>query len=228
MNKLIPFVRLDFMTVKPYYSVKNLLLYAAVALFMTLVSQNVSSAMGVGMMLGTMFVGYPFAVGEKSNMDALYATMSVDRNTVVLGRYLFTLLLNLCAVLFSYALAVIGLLAANAFGIGTGLDGPVTEVLTLIALTLSVIFMMVQSIQLPIYFKLGYTKAKFLSIIPFAAIMAGYFVLLSLGNVVSGLDGFLTTVLESGFAFPLAAAVLILFVFVSFRLSVSFYKKREF
>jgi hypothetical protein len=55
------------MTIKPYFTAKNLLIYAAVALFLTAVSGNISSGIGVGLMIGTAFVGYPFALCEKSN-----------------------------------------------------------------------------------------------------------------------------------------------------------------
>lgn len=223
MTKLKAFVRLDFMTVKPYFTMKTMLIYAVVALFLTAVSENISSGMGVGMMLGTMFMGYPFALGEKSNMDALYATLSVSRKNVVLGRYVFALLLNVCTILFSFGLGMAGLLATKVFGLTIGVGGTFAVVIAL-----SSLFIIIQSIQLPLYFKLGYSKAKFLSIIPFAALMISYLSILTLQNISSGLSSFLTSVMDSGMAIPLLFVLLLLIIFVSYRISLVFYEKREF
>jgi len=91
MCKLREFVKLDFFTVKPYFTVKNLLLYGAVVLFLTIMSADISAGLGIGMMFATMHTGYPFIAGEKCNMDALYITLSAGKKTVVLGRYIFSL-----------------------------------------------------------------------------------------------------------------------------------------
>ncbi|MDR3119822.1 MAG: ABC-2 transporter permease, partial [Clostridiales bacterium] len=164
MTKLKAFVWLDFVTVKQYFTVKNLLIYAAIALYLTATSGNVSSGMGVGLMLGTMFVSHPFALGEKSNMDALYVTLSVSKKNVVAGRYLFTLALDVCAILFVFALSAIGLLAARTIRVN------VNETDTLAAiLALSAVFIVIQAVQLPFLFKLGYAKARFFTFVPFVA-----------------------------------------------------------
>jgi hypothetical protein len=218
------------MTVKPYLTVKNMLIYAAVALFLTITSENAASGMGVGLMLSTLFVGYPFAVGEKSNMDALYITLSVDRKSVVLGRYVYTLTLNLCAVLLATILAAAGTFIAKSFGFSTGVGSPLASIVTLSAL-----FIIIQSIQLPLFFKFGYTKAKFFSIVPYIAMMVGYMAIMMLPNIIeqpfadSGFAKLLTVAFENAaISVVLVAAGMILIVFVSYKLSSVFYRKREF
>lgn len=225
MTKLKETVHLDFVTVKPYFTIKNLLIFSAVALFLTTMSHNISSGIGVGMMIATLFIGYPFALSEKSNLDALYTTLSVKRTTVVQGRYIFTLLLNLCAVLFSFVLATLGLLIAKAAGFSTGIggNGYVETVLILAA-----IFLLIQAIQLPVFFKLGYTKAKILSIVPFAVLMAGYMAFMTLRNVSASLPELLDGLSGGGLMMPLLLVMIVAIVITSYGLSVSFYKKREF
>ena len=225
MNKLLSFVRLDFITVKPYLTVKNLLIFAAVAIFLTTMSGNISSGMGVGIMLGTMFISYPFAVGEKSNMDALYATLSLNRKTVVAGRYLFALAFNLCAILFSVVSALLGIVVSAVAGheAGTG------EVL-LVGILLAALFIIIQAIQLPFFFKMGYTKAKFFSLVPLVALMAGYMVFMTVAKengIVRQIENGLAQ-LTGGALAGLAVLALLLICFLSYRLSLSFYKKREF
>jgi len=225
MNKLISFVRLDFMTIKPYFTVKSMVIFAAIAFFLTVVSYNLSSVFVVGMMFGLMFTSYPFAVSEKTNMDALYIILSIGRKTVVLGRYVFALFLNICAVVFSFIFALAGLLTAQATNFGNRIG----EVLWMVIL-FAALFAVIQVIQLPFFFKFGYTKARFLSIVPFIAIMAGYVTFTSMRN--SGFSGSitenLTNTLGGGSMITLAILFLLLLIFTSYRLSLSFYRKREF
>lgn len=225
MTKLKELIHLDYVTVKPYFTIKNLLIFAAVALFLTTMSDNISSGPGVGLMIATLFIGYPFALSEKNNLDALYTTLSVKRKTVVQGRYIFTLLLNICAILFSYVLATAGLFIAKAAGFSSGVGGEGYFESTFL---LSAIFVIVQSIQLPVFFKLGYTKAKVLSILPFAVLIAGYMAFMTMKNTSAGLAKFLGQLSDSGLFAPLIIAVVVVIVFISYRLSMAFYKKREF
>jgi hypothetical protein len=228
MNKLMSFVRLDFVTVKPYFTAKNLLIYAGVALFLTVMSDNISAGISVGLMLGTMFVGYPFALGEKSNMDALYTTLSVSRKNVVTGRYLFVFALDLCGVLIAFALSTFGLLTVRMFGYKNGAVDTLPTILMLSAL-----FIIIQAIQLPFFFKLGYAKAKIFSIVPFAAIMAAYAALLGASNKSNAIWEFFVSLMANigGNNMLLAIvsiAAICLIVYASYELSLVLYKKREF
>jgi len=227
MNKLKAFVLLDFKTIKPYLTGINMLVYGAVAMFLSLVSTGEMS-LGIGVMLGTLFISYPFAIGEKSNLDALYVILSVNRKTVVLGRYLFAFLLNLCAVAFSFVFAMFGVFGtrlADSFQNGGG--GSLSLILVMTALLL-----LIQSIQLPIFFKFGYTKAKFLGILPFVVFMVVYGTVTSLAKengIVAELSASLAGILSNGVLMTaLAVFVLALAVYVSYSLSVAFYSKREF
>jgi hypothetical protein len=164
-------------------------------------------------------------VGEKSNMDALYATLSVNRNTVVAGRYLFALAFNLCAILFSFAFAVTGILVSGTFGLGMGVGA-----MLLTGTVLAGIFIAIQAIQLPFFFKMGYTKAKFFSFIPYIALVVGYltFTMATEENgIVSQLEGVMEH-MAGGMLLGAAMLALLLVYYLSYRLSLVFYRKREF
>jgi len=222
-KKTISFILLDYMTVKPYFTARNLLLYALIAVFVTTVSGNIASGMGVGMMLGTMLIGYPFALGEKCNMDALYPTLSINRKSVVLGRYLYTLTLNICAVLVCVAIAAAGIYLAKLLNFAVSGESP-----TAIVIVLSAMFIFIQSIQLPIYFKYGYSKAKIFSLIPMGAIMICYIVIISMGNAGGWLSAFLIFVFDGAAFGYVATAAMLAIAVVSYKMSVRFYMKREF
>ena len=225
MNKVINFVHLDYMTVKPYFTVKNIMIFAFVALFMATMSGSIASGINIGVMIATIFVSYPFAVGEKSNLDALYASLSIKRRSVVQGRYVFIVLLNLCTILFSSMLATAGLFIGRATGLlPDGTDSGNME----LVLIMAGLFLVTQTIQLPIFFKLGYAKAKVLSILPFAALMACYMALVTMSIT-------RTFILDTGkvlsdhrLVVPFLIIVLACIVALSYGLSVKFYKRREF
>jgi hypothetical protein len=214
------------MTVKPYFAAKYLLIGVAVVLFVTVSTGNLITGFSAGIMLGMISVSYPFAVGEKGNMDALYATLAVDRKTVVFGRYLFALAINVCCVVFACALAAAGIFAAKFVGFEMSSDEPVQALIAI-----SVIFVLLQLVQLPMYFKLSYTKAKWITAIPFIAIMA-VFMLVNMASKAIGLQGIAQLAefaADNKIIIVVAAlAALCLAVFASLRLSLAFYRKREF
>jgi hypothetical protein len=224
MTKLGAFVKLDFVTVKPYMTPKNFMIYAAVALFVPMMTGQISMACGIGMMLAVTMTSYPFALGEKANMDALYPTLGVDRRTVVLGRYIFTIVMNVIITAAAIAVAAAGMAVMGKLTFESG------EIL-LIVISLMVVFMIVQAIQIVFYFKMGYTKAKFFSTVPFVVILIGSFAFSALteGNTSPAVSEFVSGTLAS--PLTLAAAVILflcLVVFVSYTLSLRVYSRREF
>lgn len=159
MSKTLSFVRLDFITVKPYLTIKNLLLFITMALIMTIGTDTSASAIGFLMVYAAIYVSYPFAVGEKNGIDALYATLSIKRSTVVLGRYLFALIVDVCAGLLAYVFTFLVMIVMQKnFN---------AEESFIVLLVVFLIYSVIQAVQLPIFFKLGYAKAKFLSYLPF-------------------------------------------------------------
>jgi hypothetical protein len=47
-------------------------------------------------------VTYPFAVGEKNGIDSLYIFLGINRETVVIGRYLYALVIDLAFCLLGF------------------------------------------------------------------------------------------------------------------------------
>jgi len=224
MNKAFGFMRLDLITVKPYLTYKNLLIFVGVALIMTVSNMSAGAAIGLLMAFFAIYAGYPFAIGEKSGIDALYVTLSIKRNTVVLGRYLFAVVLDICAGLFAFIFYFITLtITQNRFDC--------LEILSTI-LVLFLTFSAIQAIQLPIYFKLGYTKTKFLAYLPSIVLPV---IILAFSNrfrdvfsveQINGLLGwFASNFMATAF---MGAAIWFAIMASSYKTSLSFYKKRDF
>jgi hypothetical protein len=228
------FVRLDFITVKAQLNVKILLAVAVALLPLIALLGDSMVGIGVGAILAVSFMGYPFMVGEKSGMDAFYATLSLRRETVVTGRYLFVFVLNIGAVLFMLVLMLLGLLVVEIIDMFVVREGmpPSVEGMIRVYIPIIAAFVIIQMIQLPLLFKFGYTKARFLILIPLviliAAGTAGTMVMLT-SDVPEGVFTLLAQLADNGALLVLSlVAILSLLVFASYRLSLSFYRKREF
>jgi hypothetical protein len=152
---------------------------------------------------------------------------------VVAGRYLFALALNIGAVLFTLVLILLSLLVVgitDMFLIRETMPSSV-EGMILAYAPLIAVFVITQVVQLPLLFKFGYAKARFLILIPvvvlIAAGMAVATVMLT-SDLPGGTFGLVTQLMNNSALFALLSVVILsLLVFASYRLSLSFYRKRE-
>ena len=158
-------VRLDLITVRPYR--KQLLVLVAVGLGITISMPDPSVALPAAAVYAALAAAYPFAIGDKADLSTLPGALPVQRSAVVLGRYVFATLTFLGAAVLA-TLAMLAVAAARSL--------PVEPATTAVLLATSfVVFALTVGIQFPLYFALGYTRARMLSYLPFAAIV-GIFV----------------------------------------------------
>jgi len=224
MTKAIKFAKLDFLTITPYLTWKVSLLFLVVSAFVGYGTGETSVIVGMCMIYGVIFGSYPFAIGEKSALDTLYATLPVNKKQLVAGRYLFFVLLNLAALVFACLLSFVLLTV-----LGKEFD-LLTNIIS--ALVCFVLFSVVGAIQMPIYFRFGYTKAKFLTYIPLMAFPAATIIVSSLvgeNNPIPVLINAITwieanSVMTLLLAIVLWAGALLLSGVLSYRM----YRKREF
>lgn len=156
MNKTISFVSLDFKSLKPYKKV--LYSYIAMVIFLGVANDSLS-ALFFMVMFGVMAIlSYPFVISEKNNLDILYSTLSLERKNIVIGRYIFPLIIETTAV-------VLLLLFANIKSNFAPIDMTTNEML--INLSFSAMFLsVIISFQYPAFFKMGYTKARLFNYVP--------------------------------------------------------------
>ena len=223
MNKTLFCAKLDYMTVKPYFTLKTALLFLFVFSFIGYGTGEPATMIGMCMMYSVIFSCYPFSVGERCGLDLLYGTLPITKKNIVAGRYAFTLFLNVFMLTLALTVASILMLL---------LESPFnwTDML-LSALVCIVFFSLIEAIQLPIYFKFGYTKAKFLTYLPLLCFPAVVFIASSLlgeDRLIPVIENTIAWVMNHTVAvcvFVLIMwAVLMLF---SVFLSLRFYQKRE-
>ncbi len=157
MNRTFSFIKLDFMTVKPYLKMVYIVLLIILSLILSLTGNNLYSN-GVLMAVPMVYMGDIFSISEKNNMDTLYITLSIKRSTVVFSRYLlmviFNLFMGIVAFIFSFIMATLSGGSSNFYENGA-------SILTLF------LILTIEAIQLPVYFKIGYSKAQLFAVIAF-------------------------------------------------------------
>lgn len=206
--------KLDFFTMKSQFVV-----YLSLVLII-LMFGFMGSSVALSCITGAWFVALLssniFSVQEKNNLDRLYGSVSVKLQDIVLGRYVFVLLNY-----FISFLVVIALYSGLALIQNKALELPD------IALGFSLSFLVfstITGIQMPLFFKMGYTKARVWSMLPFVAVMA-LVVVPSLVSSLSGVIGFMhsnQTVLMIG---GILASCMI--QFLSYQIAVAAYRTRK-
>lgn len=223
MLKILSCCRLDLITIKPYLTPKNLIIFAAISLFMAM-NSGIVSVVSFFMVFGVIYISYPFAVGEKNGIDVLYCTLPITRKSVVVGRYCYAIVINLVSLILGIVLAfVASLLLKKPFY--------PAEIIAVAAGSLF-LFGLIESFQLPLYFKYGYTKARLMTYLPFFLIMVILFLssqIAALGNLSGIIDQSVHWIDSNPFLMlVIALLILIAIQVLSGLLSLKFYRNRDF
>jgi hypothetical protein len=157
-----------------------------------------------------------FAIQEKNNLDRLYGSVSVSLKDIVLGRYFFVFVNHIISFL-----AVIALYSGLALFQNKALELP--DIMLGFSLSL-LVFSTITGIQMPLFFKMGYTKAKVWSMVPFVAVMA----LVVIPSFVSALSGVIEFMQSNQTALIVGGILASCIIqFLSYRIAVVAYRKRK-
>ncbi len=221
MNKTLSFVKLDFFIIKPY--VKSIIYLIIMALIFGIFFREPGSAMSILMVYLCLMISYPFSIGEKNHANSLYGILPVDRKIIVSARYIYAIFIGLTgafiSIIFSF---IISKIFNKAF------------ILEEIFFTLSIlilIYCFLVAFQFPIYFKLGYDKAKMLGVLPLLIISFGVLFLTTFSKNIemTAFINNLNLLIQGNFALlsiiflVIGIAILILSCFISLKI----YKNKE-
>lgn len=210
-------IKLDFISIKPYFTLKNLLIMTVLAFVYTKLMNSPSMIISITMIFAMLFSSYPFLIGENSGIDGLYRIFGINPKDVVIGR--FTL-----AGLIYIATSIIGIIYYMLLTLVS--DLVFTKEIFLFILTNFLVYGLITSIQYPIFFKYGYTKAKTFAFLPIFIIgilgMLGGFLIEDLDSVFNFIDSHIELFLG------ISIIVVIIVILLSIILSIKFYKRRDF
>lgn len=150
MTGFTSMIKLDLFTMKSQ-SVSYLSLLAIVLLFAFMGSSVITLCITGAWFIALMSVNI-FAIQEKNNLDRLYGSVSVSLHDIVLGRYMFLLL--------NYLLSILAVIVLH-LAISLYHNTEITTSNIFLGVSLSfLVFSAITGIQIPLFFKMGYTKAK--------------------------------------------------------------------
>ena len=217
MNAIKVF-KLDLLSIKPYLTIKNLIILIGLGTLYGALSKNPAFVLATVQMFAILFSGYPFMVGEESGIDPLYKLFSISSKDVVKGRYLL-------ATVSVIIMLVVGVVIALLIGLAYPMEDLFYSLL-LAAPCIGIISLIIIFIEYPIYFKYGYKKGKTLTAVPM--------LLLAIGAVCSSyFNETLKSIVQFLMMNPFMAMAVICIIFViiigiSLQLSNKLYTRRDF
>lgn len=158
------FVALDLRTLSPH--LKTIMLTVGVLVVLVGIPAATAPAVQMVVALGLvmMIPSHLFSVDERAGLDLLYGLLPIRRRTVVIGRYttiLFTVVIS----------AAVGTVAACA--IATLKQLPVQGISVSTCYLVSAMLIL-QAIQMPLFFMLGYAKARIMNTVLLFATAIGF------------------------------------------------------
>jgi len=212
MTNSFKMVKLDFFTMK-----SQLASYAIVILFVLLFGFMGSSITWICIncawfvaLMSTMI----FATQEKNNLNRLYGSLSIRQKDIVLGRYIFSLM--------SFVVSFIVVIAIfTGFMLLQGKMFAIQEIFRSFGVSY-LIFSAIVGLQTPIFFKIGYIKARIWAFVPLA-IVIGLAVLLMRLESLSGIIAFCMSYENILIICCIAASCII--QYLSYRVAIVTYRK---
>ena len=214
----IKVLKLDLLSIRPYLTIKNLIILIGLGTLYGVLSKNPAFVLATVQMFAVLFSGYPFMVGEESGIDPLYKLFRISSKDVVKGRYLL-------ATVSVVIMLVVGVVMALLIGLAYPMEDLFYSLL-LAAPCIGLISLIIIFIEYPIYFKYGYKKGKTLTAVPM--------LLLAIGTVCStyfneSLKSILQFLVMNPFiAMGIICNIFFVIVVVSLKLSHKSYAKRDF
>lgn len=214
MNGAFRIAKLDFFTMK-----SQAVLYAIMVLIIVMFSIMDSSII-VSFITGAWFTALMasniFIIQEKNNLNRLYGSVSVELKDIVLGRYIFAFS--------NYAISLVTVIAVSLIvSLFRDMFIDVSDILLGFSLSL-LIYSIITGIQMPLFFKLGYTKAKMWAVVPFLIVM----LLVIIPSFITVLSTFVQSVMSNQsmiIAVGIVASCVI--QLISYKIAVIAYRKRK-
>lgn len=215
MNNIWKSAKLDFSLVKPY--VKTICFTMVLPIVFAAINRSLLTGISFAMCFIAMTTGYTFSVTEKNSMERLYGILPIRKSDMVIGRYIFIIIMGLTALIFSLvAHPVILTILGESISI---FDFISAAVIGIFLFTLYTVF------QLPGYYKLGSIKGRVFMYIP----VAGFLItLLLITKIPVGESKLLFTVINSPVLLMLLAVIFVIAMYViSILVSIKILKNKE-
>ena len=229
MNMLRNFVKLDILTamaaIESRRTVIQLFIFFGIALAFGIFMQTLTPTIVISVQVAFLALHLPFR-GEFRNMNALYVLLNVSAKNVILGRYIYVFMALASGAVLCLLVIAIGFIAERALGIGIGALSSLYFIATFIVMQL-----VAQAAYLPVLFMHGQGKLSAFNFLPQVVTVLGAFVVMRALQTEGGaylLSAFLAEPRLVRMAAIAVPFVIFLGIYVSYRISLMLYSKREF
>ena len=215
MSNIWKSAKLDFSLVKPY--VKTICFTMVLPVVFAAINRSLLTGISFAMCFMAMTTGYTFSITEKNAMERLYGILPIRKSDMVIGRYIFIIIMGLTALIFS--------LIAHPV-ILTILGESISKSDLIIAAATGIfLFAHYTVFQLPGYYKLGSIKGRVFMYIP----VAGFLItLLLITKSPVGESKLLFTVINSPVRLMLLAVTFVVIMYVvSILVSIKILENKE-
>ena len=215
MSNIWRSVKLDFSLVRPY--VKTICFTIALPVAFAAINRSLMTGISFAMCFTAMISRSMFSITEKNDMERLYGILPVRKSELVIGRYVFIIILGIFALLFSLIThpVILSSLGENV----SAFDIAVAAVFGIFLLALYTVFL------IPGYYKYGSIKGRVFMYIP----VVGFLVTLFwVTKIPIDNSGWLITVLSSPVMLILLAVLSVVIMYViSILVSVKIVQGKE-
>lgn len=215
MSNIWKSAKLDFSLVKPY--VKTICFTMILPVVFAAINRSLLTGISFAMCFIAMTTGYTFSITEKNSMERLYGILPIRKSDMVIGRYIFIIIMGLTALIFSLiAHPVILTILGESISIFDYISAAVIGIF---------LFALYTVFQLPGYYKLGSIKGRVFMYIP----VAGFLItLLLITKSPVGESMLLFTVINSPILLMLLAVIFVIAMYVvSILVSIKILKNKE-
>jgi hypothetical protein len=170
MNSIFNFIRLDYLSLKPYRKMLAMNLVSLIFLFIPpsfTPMQRLTMLMTFLSLTAVETSPYLFASSEKTDMQRLYAALPLNKNEFVIGRYLGGILLEVGCILSVSLLACLYIvMTAPSF----------FPKLVLLLCTTIGLFLILMALEYPSFVQFGFAKSQTAAVlVPTAVFYLGWF-----------------------------------------------------
>lgn len=215
MRNIWKSVRLDFSLIKPYG--KTICFTMVLPVVFAAVNRSLMTGISFAMCFIAMTTGYTFSIAEKNDMERLYGILPVRKGELVIGRYVFVMIMGLTALVCSLIIqpVMLAILGEN-----------VTTLEFLSALVAGIVLFALYTVfQLPGYYRFGSIRGRVFMYIPVAGFLAMSFLT---ARIPANGGGLLTAVIHSPILLMVLAVVLVVVAYViSILVSVRIVQNKE-
>lgn len=156
MTTIKKLIKLDFYAMKSLSRI--MVVFLIIPIVLSVVVNKITGMLSLLTFLVFM-LNVVFAITEKSNFSKLYGVLPIKKNAHIIGRYVFSMIVLLCGTMLAFAIfSILSLFGSEAIRWTEGLEGAA------ICIVVAIFFI---SIQYPFYYRLSYTKASLMAVLPY-------------------------------------------------------------